>query len=116
MVKQHGINFVTFWSSLLSRGVQYPHQLPLFDPPLNLVQTERSLLEQGVIPETPDDFDRLLLSTPNSSVLWLQYMAYYLHLTEIDKARGVAERALKTISFRSVNFLVYVISSVCLSV
>jgi rRNA biogenesis protein RRP5 len=27
-------------------------------------------------------------------------MAYYLHLTEIDKARGVAERALKTISFR----------------
>ncbi|XP_062503604.1 protein RRP5 homolog isoform X2 [Corticium candelabrum] len=63
-------------------------------------QTEQSLLQHGVIPETPDDFDRLLLSSPNSSVLWLQYMAYYLHLTEIDKARGVAERALKTMSFR----------------
>ena len=31
-------------------------------------------------------------------------MAYHLHTTDIDKARAVGERALKTISFRSVNF------------
>ena len=29
-------------------------------------------------------------------------MAFYLHSAEIDKARAVAERALKTISFRFV--------------
>ena len=52
-------------------------------------------------PESADDFDRLVLSSPNSSILWLQYMAFHLQATEIEKARAVAERALKTISFRS---------------
>ncbi|EDL42026.1 programmed cell death protein 11 [Mus musculus] len=51
-------------------------------------------------PESADDFDRLVLSSPNSSILWLQYMAFHLQATEIEKARAVAERALKTISFR----------------
>ena len=32
--------------------------------------------------------------------LWTRYMAYFLHATEVDKARAIAERALKTISFR----------------
>lgn len=52
-------------------------------------------------PESADDFDRLVLSSPNSSILWVQYMAFHLQATEIEKARAVAERALKTISFRS---------------
>lgn len=54
----------------------------------------------GKGPESAQDFDRLLLATPNQSSLWVQYMAYYLHLAEVDKARGVAQRALRTISFR----------------
>lgn len=65
-----------------------------------LLQTEQSLLDQDRLPETADDFDRLVVSSPNNSVVWLQYMAYHLHTTDIDKARAVAERALKTISFR----------------
>lgn len=63
-------------------------------------QTEQALLDVGREPESADDFDRLLLTHPNSSALWVQYMAFYLHTAEVDRARGVAERALKTISFR----------------
>ena len=37
-------------------------------------------------------------------MLWIQYMAFYLHSADIDKARAIAERALKTISFRLVDF------------
>lgn len=57
-------------------------------------------MDPGRQPESADDFDRLVLSSPNSSILWLQYMAFHLQATEIEKARAVAERALKTISFR----------------
>lgn len=57
-------------------------------------------MEVGKSPESAQDFDRLLLATPNNSSLWVQYMAFYLHTAEVDKARGVAQRALRTISFR----------------
>ncbi|XP_016120376.1 protein RRP5 homolog [Sinocyclocheilus grahami] len=36
----------------------------------------------------------------HSSLLWLQYMAFHLQATQIEQARAVGERALKTISFR----------------
>lgn len=65
-----------------------------------LYQTELALLDKDRGPESAEDFDRLLLGSPNSSMLWIQYMAFYLHSAEVDKARAIAERALKTISFR----------------
>ncbi|XP_036591860.1 protein RRP5 homolog [Trichosurus vulpecula] len=65
-----------------------------------LSRIEAALMDPSWQPETADDFDRLVLSSPNSSILWLQYMAFHLHATEIEKARAVAERALKSISFR----------------
>ena len=66
----------------------------------SLPQTELALLDKDRGPESAEDFDRLLLGSPNNSMLWIQYMAFYLHSAEIDKARAIAERALKTISFR----------------
>jgi rRNA biogenesis protein RRP5 len=48
-------------------------------------------------PQSVTDFERLLLGDPNDSRLWIQYMAFQLQLSEIDKAREIAERALKTI-------------------
>lgn len=66
-----------------------------------LSRIEEALMDPRRQPESADDFDRLVLSSPNSSILWLQYMAFHLQATEIEKARAVAERALKTISFRS---------------
>ena len=51
-------------------------------------------------PESNSDFERLLLGSPNSSYLWVQYMSFQLQISEIDKAREIAKRALKTINFR----------------
>ena len=51
-------------------------------------------------PSSTSDFERVLLGSPNSSYLWLQYMSFQLQLSEIEKAREIAKRALNTISFR----------------
>ena len=51
-------------------------------------------------PQSVADFERLLLGQPNSSVLWLSYMAFQLQLSEVANAREIAERALKTIHIR----------------
>lgn len=51
-------------------------------------------------PESVSDFERLIMGNPNSSVVWMNYMAFQLQLSEVDKAREIAERALKTINFR----------------
>ncbi|KAL8767011.1 MAG: hypothetical protein Q9209_006365 [Squamulea sp. 1 TL-2023] len=51
-------------------------------------------------PQSVADFERLLLGKPNRSALWVQYMAFQLQLSEIDKAREIAERALRTIHIR----------------
>lgn len=65
-----------------------------------LVQREAQLMDPSLRPEDATAFERLLLASPNSSLLWLQYMAHHLQATQIEQARSVAERALKTISFR----------------
>ncbi|KXG47829.1 Nucleic acid-binding, OB-fold [Penicillium griseofulvum] len=49
-------------------------------------------------PQSVADFERLLLGEPDSSLLWLQYMAFQLELGEVEKARATAERALRTIT------------------
>lgn len=51
-------------------------------------------------PQSVADFERLLLGRPNESGLWVRYMAFQLQLSEIDKAREIAERALRTIHIR----------------
>jgi len=51
-------------------------------------------------PESNADFERLLLGSPNSSYLWIQYMSFQLPLSEVDKARDIARRAIRTINFR----------------
>lgn len=51
-------------------------------------------------PESVADFERMLVGNPNSSALWIRYMAFQIQLGEIEKAREIARRALKTINFR----------------
>ncbi|XP_018405651.1 PREDICTED: protein RRP5 homolog isoform X1 [Cyphomyrmex costatus] len=65
-------------------------------------QREEALMSNRA-PNSIDQFDRLILSSPDSSLVWLQYMAHHLQATEIDKARAVAKRAIKTINFREEN-------------
>lgn len=51
-------------------------------------------------PQSVADFERLLMGQPNSSVLWVSYMAFQLQMSEVVKAREVAERAIRIIHIR----------------
>lgn len=59
---------------------------------------EKLIVEK--IPESPDEFEKLVKSSPNSSFVWLKYMAFMLSLADVESARAIAERALRTINFR----------------
>lgn len=52
---------------------------------------EERLLEKD-IPRTADEFEKLVRSSPNSSFIWIKYMAFMLSLADIEKARELAER------------------------
>lgn len=51
-------------------------------------------------PQSVSDFERMLVGSPNTSVLWMNYMSFQLQLSEIERAREIGERALKTINYR----------------
>ncbi|PWN41071.1 hypothetical protein IE81DRAFT_337927 [Ceraceosorus guamensis] len=51
-------------------------------------------------PESTADFERMLLGSPHSSYLWIQFMSFQLQLSDVEKAREIARRGLKVISFR----------------
>jgi len=51
-------------------------------------------------PQTADDFERLIMTQGNASAIWIKYMAFHLKMNELQKARHVAQRAVKQISFR----------------
>jgi len=61
---------------------------------------ELKLKEGDSLPETEDDFERLIAASPNSSAAWVQFMAYWLGAGQPDKARAAARRALDTINYR----------------
>ncbi|CAL9060989.1 unnamed protein product [Musa banksii] len=64
---------------------------------LEIIAAEERRL-QNDMPRTEDEFEKLVRSSPNSSFVWIKYMAYMLSLAEVEKARNIAERALRTIN------------------
>lgn len=64
------------------------------------IQVDRTAQLDVNGPQNASDFERLLLGQPDSSDLWMQYMAFQLQVSEPAKAREIAERALKTINIR----------------
>ena len=50
--------------------------------------------------ESKEDFERIVLSNPHSSLVWIKYMSFLVSQTEVEAARAVAERALKTIALK----------------
>ncbi|XP_072077832.1 rRNA biogenesis protein RRP5 isoform X2 [Arachis hypogaea] len=60
---------------------------------------EERLLEEDV-PRTADEFEKLVRSSPNSSFIWIKYMDFVISLADVEKARSIAERALRTINIR----------------
>lgn len=65
-----------------------------------LREIEAKYADPNHLPESIDQFDRLVLSEPNNSKHWINYMVYHLQSAEIEKARAVARRAIKAISYR----------------
>ncbi|RQM29029.1 hypothetical protein B5M09_003214 [Aphanomyces astaci] len=64
---------------------------------------ERALAAGDSVPESADDFERLLAVSPQNSFLWIQYVAFHVSQTDIAAARDVATRATSKISFRDVQ-------------
>ena len=63
-------------------------------------QREDALADPNAQLLTDDDYQREVIASPNSSIAWIKYMAFQLSVGEIEKARKVVEKALKTINFR----------------
>lgn len=66
-----------------------------------LREIEERNADSTVLPDSVDQFDRLVLSEPDNSKHWINYMVFHLQSSECDKARAVARRALKALSFRN---------------
>jgi rRNA biogenesis protein RRP5 len=65
------------------------------------IRAREAALEEGtLIPERPEDFERLLLAEPSSSLLWVKYMTHYLLQADLDACRAIAERGLRAIGFQ----------------
>ncbi|CAF0850832.1 unnamed protein product [Brachionus calyciflorus] len=64
-----------------------------------IYEQEEQVFDPNREPDNADDYERLIASKPNSSLVWIKYMVFYLQMAEIEKARGVAKQALKTILY-----------------
>ena len=72
--------------------------------PQRVRDKEQALASTGsnANPQSPEEFDRRLMAEPQNSYLWIQYVAFFLQLTELDKARATARQALKAIALDQV--------------
>lgn len=66
----------------------------------NEIEVDRTAELDTNGPQTSSDYERLLLGQPDSSELWIAYMAFQMQVSELPKAREVAERAIRTINIR----------------
>lgn len=64
------------------------------------IQVDRTAELDVKGPQTASDYERFLLGQPDSSELWIAYMASQMQVSDLSKAREVAERAIKTINIR----------------
>eukprot|EP00873_Tetraselmis_striata_P024001 jgi/Tetstr1/444265/TSEL_032157.t1 len=63
-------------------------------------RAELARLEGGAAPASKEAFEQAVMASPNSSYVWIKFVAFLLSLGEADAARAVAERALSTIGQR----------------
>jgi rRNA biogenesis protein RRP5 len=50
-------------------------------------------------PRSIEDFERMLLTQGDTSIIWIRYMAFHLKMSDLERARQVAERAVKHVGF-----------------
>ncbi|KAK9823324.1 hypothetical protein WJX72_001906 [[Myrmecia] bisecta] len=63
-------------------------------------QAELARLSGDAAPQSAVEYERLVMASPNSSYVWIKFIAFLISLGEVDGARAVAEKALKTINYR----------------
>ena len=63
-------------------------------------RAELSRLQGSGAPTTKEQFEQAVMADPNSSYVWIKYMAFLVTLGEVAAARKVADRALATIGQR----------------
>jgi len=68
---------------------------------LRIIETE--LADSSSLPQSADQFDRVLLGDPDNSEMWLRYIAFHAQATEFEKGRAVAKRALERISYTAIQ-------------
>ena len=77
-------------------------QKDFLEKEIEIRKEERNLLENQENPPTSiDDYEKLLLKTPNSSFVWINYIAFLMEQKGVEEARSLAERALKALNFKS---------------
>ncbi|KAK7110889.1 protein RRP5 homolog [Littorina saxatilis] len=59
---------------------------------------EPSAVSSASQEDVKEDYERRLLTTPNNSQLWIEWMCLQLNEGKVDKARGIANQALQTIA------------------
>eukprot|EP00088_Acartia_fossae_P015650 TRINITY_DN1860_c0_g1_i2.p1 TRINITY_DN1860_c0_g1~~TRINITY_DN1860_c0_g1_i2.p1 ORF type:complete len:1447 (+),score=367.26 TRINITY_DN1860_c0_g1_i2:45-4343(+) len=67
------------------------------------MQEDKIIQGANAPPQTEQEFEKLVASSPNSSLVWIQFMAHYLQSCQYDQARAVAKRAVDRINFREEN-------------
>jgi len=55
------------------------------------------LLDVDREPQTDDEYGRLVTTSPHSSLCWLRYVAFKVSAADLDGARAIFDRALRTI-------------------
>ncbi|XP_017783151.1 PREDICTED: rRNA biogenesis protein rrp5 [Nicrophorus vespilloides] len=64
-----------------------------------LREIEMDLADSSKLPQSAEQFDRVLLGCPDNSEMWIRYIAFHMQSTEFEKARAVAKRAIEKISY-----------------
>lgn len=88
------------WSQDDEDSESSPVTLPSNKKKRKVIEEDVTAALQAMTPQSVADFERVLLSSPNSSYLWIQYMSFQLQLSEVNRARDIAKRALESINFR----------------
>jgi len=62
-------------------------------------ETENAEGRWATDPKSVEDFERMLLTQGDTSIVWIKYMAFHLKMSDLERARQVAERAVKHVGF-----------------
>lgn len=88
-----------FWSLADEKSEQDSEDLE--GENLTTVGCQATKFTKNFEPKSVRDFDRFLMLKPDDSQLWIKYMQFHMKAFEVEKAKGVGQRAIKVINYRN---------------